>query len=166
MINCNSTFVENVDEVDKENHFYRADKRFEKKTFLLTLIPALLKKIMEAYKEYKLADGEVDSFIPDCVRKDSEKYLLEKNELSALFEENCKKIDDGKYEIKDYIHIGTFFDENLELDYNLKKKGIGKNKFIDYFRNHPSYRKRFMKRYHPNNEIDVRNIMLGYRRRK
>ena len=50
VINCTSTFVENDDEVDEEQHFYRADKRFEKKDFLLTLIPALLKKIMEAYK--------------------------------------------------------------------------------------------------------------------
>ena len=118
---------------------------------------------MEAYKEYKLAGGEIDSFIPDCVRKDSEKYILEKNELSAWFEENFKKLDD--YEIKDYIHLGTVFDNDF-VDYNMKKKGTGKNKFIYYFRNHPSFRNRFMKRYHPNEEIDVRNIMLGYRKRK
>ena len=145
-ISCNSIFVEDANEVDEANHIYLIDKRFDDEEFLSTIFLAFLQKLMIAYQEFRLADYEIDGFIPDCVRKDTEEYMLENDELSAWFEETFKL--DKTPNTKAYIHLGTLFASNLTLPMvldKLKKQGknIGKNGFIDYFRKHELYRKRF-----------------------
>jgi phage/plasmid-associated DNA primase len=166
-IGCNSIFVENENEVDEKNHIYKIDTRFDDENFLSTIVLAFIQKFMRAYQEYKLADYEINGFIPDCVRKDTEEYLLENDEISAWWEENFKP--DKTKDSTAYQCPGTIFDDDFAdsiANDNLKKKGknIGKNGFIDYFRKHELYRKKFKEEAKINGK-HVKKVLIGYKRR-
>jgi phage/plasmid-associated DNA primase len=174
-----SSFVDDPDDVDIENHIYQANSIYKTSEWQEKHKFAFISILMDAYKTYKA--NNYNLVMPKTIKERTEKYLQTSFDVFAWFEENYTPID--KFVMpkinKDRItciEAGQYIKlSDLYSEYKLSEqyKGLDKNekatmtkeRFTNSFMKNPYYAKRCINvdiKVDDNKRYRLRECVFGY----
>tara|TARA_R110002126_G_scaffold279023_1_gene425805 strand:- start:14545 stop:17016 length:2472 start_codon:yes stop_codon:yes gene_type:complete len=157
VIEARSMFVnqQKYDEIaeDMRENVFIANPYFLTEEFRKEYKGTMFEMILEWIREYKDKPFE----LTQNIMEENKRYIGD-NDTAEYFMDNYTMTNNEE----DFIKIGDLY-RDTKRDLNI---GIGRNKFIKFFRNHPQYGRFFIERYKDKkeNNKEHRNVLWGYKR--
>lgn len=161
-----STFTSEKEDINEGEHIYEAVKEYKELPFQHKHKCALLKILMESYKEYQL--NNYNFVIPNVIKERTMEYLESNCQLLEWFKEKYEFIESNDKNV--FILIKTIYNEfKLDTYYeNLtkyEKRKMNYKHFLNYFSQNIITKKHFKARYvicDNGKKTEYSNVLLNY----
>jgi phage/plasmid-associated DNA primase len=161
-----STFTSEKENINEEEHVYEAVKEYKELPFQHKHKYALLKILMESYKEYQL--NNYNFIIPKIIKERTIEYLESNCQLLEWFKEKYELVEGNDKNI--FISIKSIYDAFKTDAYydNLtkyEKRKMNYKYFLNYFSQNIITKKQFKARYvicNNNMKTEYTNVLLKY----
>jgi phage/plasmid-associated DNA primase len=142
--------------IDEENNIYMANEYYKTSEFRKKYKYALLKILMESYKEYKKNNYVFE--VPHTIKERTTQYLEMSCNILQWFKDNYKYTGDKNSicKMKDLFEDFSTSSYFINLTKNEKRK-YNKSYFCDYVINNS-----FLIKYHKNVHNNIKNCIVGW----
>jgi phage/plasmid-associated DNA primase len=161
-INFPSYFTDDEKEINESLHIYPCKKEYKDVSFQNIHKYAIIKIIMDAYKDYQQNNYKI--YISAEIKQRTTEYLTQSCHILSWFKENYSFVPPDVKAVPP-IHINKIFNSFKDLYFcNLTKSEqrlYNLTYFREYFKNNPFYKKFFRDRIQFNN-TDYRSVIINH----